>query len=446
MPITMTDHKTGQRRQSNRKISQGDIRAEALVKAYKGLPKDMHYLQLLNVFMAAAPALNLSRTAKDLYVYLFRKTNIKDWNKRRLAIVWPSDEDIKRDLGIAERKTVQIAFRQLRNIGLLAYKDSPTKQRMGRRHPDGTIDYGATYGIILNSIAGLVEDLTRIANDYATKCRYKHTIRKTITSLRRERDEKLLAAKSVFSRHVYQKDAQAFAVLDTQISESGRDYGLKERLIDSYRALLDDLCTRIAQETANPLDAYETASKDELDAMKLFMQKEHRAGSLNNSTIRTITTPTPTIGNRLSDESSRGEGGDRADNQAPVERDTGHTYAKSRISLDQVVATLPYDVSSEVRDDFYFMQVYDLLKERCSEYGVPLHVLEEARTTMGIERACACMAVIMAKEGKLRKPGNYFLGLIHKYRDGALRIERSMFGIIKEKRNTKTVIGELDFE
>ena len=106
-----------------RRPKDGDFLARKLVKEYKGLPKGRHHMELLHAFNAAYPALDISPTAARLYGYLFSMTNKKDWHRSRLALVWPSNEKIIKDLKICDVSSLKKLFRQLRAIGLIAYKD-----------------------------------------------------------------------------------------------------------------------------------------------------------------------------------------------------------------------------------------------------------------------------------------------------------------------------------
>ena len=120
-----------------------------------------------------------------------------------------------------------------------------------------------------------------------------------------------------------------------------------------------------------------------------------------------------------------------------------HRYETPKVSLAMVKACLPWIVAEDIRDDHGFYEIFDQLKDHADYYGVPSVLLDDARLVMGREIACACMAVVMSKHATLRRPANYLRGMISKYRDGALRIERSLFGIIAESKKPKSVIAQL---
>ena len=114
-----------------------------------------------------------------------------------------------------------------------------------------------------------------------------------------------------------------------------------------------------------------------------------------------------------------------------------HRLEPAKVSLRQVRAALPSPVAVAIRDDWGFYEVYDHLRDAAAAEGLSVLVVDEARLLMGRELACACVAVILAKRGQLRSADNYLRGLMSKYRDGALRIERSLFGIIAERKKRR---------
>ena len=120
-----------------------------------------------------------------------------------------------------------------------------------------------------------------------------------------------------------------------------------------------------------------------------------------------------------------------AEKPGPVE---AHVYAPVKISLSQVKAALPPRVSVTLRSDWGFFEVYDRLAEAGSEIGLSVRLLDDARLLMGRERACACAAAILAKSETIRSKDGYLRGLMEKYRQNALFIERSLHGIIAERR------------
>ena len=60
---------------------------------------------------------------------------------------------------------------------------------------------------------------------------------------------------------------------------------------------------------------------------------------------------------------------------------------------------------------------------------------------MGRSVACAAMIVIMDKSEEIKHPDNYMGSLMFKYRTGALRIERSLFGIIERRKMMALTVG-----
>ena len=112
----------------------------------------------------------------------------------------------------------------------------------------------------------------------------------------------------------------------------------------------------------------------------------------------------------------------------------GYRFEQATISLPQVCAALPPAVAVGIGNDWGFYEIFDHVRDALDREGISPLVLDDARLLMGHERACACAAVILAKRGQLRNAENYLRGMMTKYRDGALRVERSLFGIIAERK------------
>jgi len=448
---------------SVRRPKKGDHLARSLVKAYKGLPEGVnHPLQMLDTFNAAYPELSITPNAARLYTYLYKRTSQQDWHKDRLALVWPSNETIINDLNICDSSALKKLFRQLRDIGLIAYKDSPTRKRYGERLKNGLIDYPKSFGIVLNSIAGLYESLQELARRSKIKHDYRKKIKRAVTIYRRERDDLLTAAHTLLRAVEIDNALIIFNALDAQIADSGRDYGLKEVILEHYRAALDALAALIleASSTLSPFEPLE--SSDQIEQMEGFEIKKPRTGGKIHPSIRTITTSTPIISNRLSDNNSNVESvinpssgfqakrlakirkmEEEAQNGELVTSTQSHIYKPAKVSFNQVKTALPYKLRDSLRDDYGFFELYDILKEDARDLLIPGHIFDEARQLLGIEITCACYAKILHMGDNLRSPVAYLKGMMDKYRNGALRIERSLFGIIKESQKSKTMAQSL---
>jgi len=238
-----------------RRAKAGDFIAQELIGAYRGLPKGLTHYDLLEAFNAAFPSLSISRGAAQLYNLVFDMTNKKDWEKNRLALIWASNATLMKKLHIKHKTQLKRYIRELRNLGLIAFKDSPTRKRYGRRKPDGTIDYANSFGIVLNSIAGLFEDFMEKAKEWEAQAQYQKTIRRNITIYRRERDSLMWAGiDQELPRPTLENFHDEFSLLDEQIAQSGKDYGLKETLLTEYRERLDALLELLFEATSQSID------------------------------------------------------------------------------------------------------------------------------------------------------------------------------------------------
>ena len=474
------------RTESVRRPKAGDFLARKLVRAYEGLPDGVeHPAQMLHTLKEAFPRLGIGERALRLYDYLFSMTGPQDWHRDRLALVWPSNDRIMSDLAIGDVSHLKKLMRQLRALGLIDYKDSPTRKRYGYRLADGTIDYARSYGIVLNSIAGLHADFRRLADEVKTHARFTRVIRSTVTAYRRERDDLLTAAGELMEEESFAARCRIFDQLDAEIAESGRDYALKEAILERYRIALDTLIAELAHDALSPLPDFAVFDDAQLERMRSFRPKEPPTGGQSGPSNRNITGVPLPPGNRLGDKSSEAAGTDSrdlegvrprsdgaeqdsgrsgdatsarggvadaqqggalqrrlarirqleaqadADTPGPVER---HAYTPAKVSLKQVKAALPPRVSVHVREDWGFYEVYDHIAAAASDVGLSVRLLDEARLLMGRDRACACAAAIIAKSEHIKRKDAYLRGMMEAFREGRLFIERSLHGIIAERR------------
>jgi len=375
-----------------------------------------------------------------------------DWVDGNVVLVWPSNEELMSKLRIS-LKTLKNAFLQLRKVGLLGFKDSPTKVRYGRRNKDRTIDQANSYGIIMNPILGLYENFRQLAEDIAVATRYKRQIRYGWTSAKREGEELLTRAWEIMPAEECQTFEAEFGALKAQFSASGRDYELKEALIDELKGLNQALQSEIAgSEGIATEDTARAFSEAEIERMKDYVLKRTSAEGKNNPPIRTITTASAGISNRLSDQGSRRTGGIqgrldriRANGQSH-QAESVHVYETRPLSFDQVKACLPLELKREVRDDHGWYQLQDLLEERAREYRVRLDTFRLAVSTMGRAEACAALTIVIAKYDELNKPDNYLASLIHRHRSGQLQLARSLFGILDRAKRKPTPIEQLELK
>lgn len=446
-------HKLRTYRPGSRKNVPGDAKARELILKHTKLPDSCpHYLDLRRAFESAAPALNLTPAAEQLWLRLFSHTNAVDWVDGNVVLVWPSNEELAGKLRISV-KTLKKAFLQLRQVGLVGFKDSPTKMRYGRRNKDRTIDQANSYGIIMNPIMGLYEEFCRLAQDLVVATRYKRQVRYSWTSHRREGEELLTRAWEIMSDDECRQFEVEFSMVKARYADSGRDYPLKETLIDELKALNQALQSEIAgSEGSGSQTSLRTFPDEELQRMKDYIIKETRAGGNNRPPIRNITTASAGIGNRLSDKSSRRTNGIqgrldgiRAKGQSHKAANV-HVYETRPLSFDQVKACLPLELKREVRDDHGWYQLQDLLQERLREYGIRLDTFKLALSTMGREPACAALTIVIAKYDDLNKPDNYLASLIHRHRSGQLQLARSLFGILDRAKRKPTPIEQLELK
>lgn len=144
-----------------RRLTPGLLRADRTAESFAGLPDGvMMHGQLLAAFKAAAPRLGLSARLVHAVDWLFRFTQLQDWQPGGRPIVWPSASLQQDAFGLSAGR-VKALNRQLIEAGLVAMRDSPNGKRYGRRDARGQII--EAYGFDLAPIAARHAEFVRLA-------------------------------------------------------------------------------------------------------------------------------------------------------------------------------------------------------------------------------------------------------------------------------------------
>jgi replication initiation protein RepC len=144
-------------------LTPGLLKVDRAAESFAGLPDSVTvYGQLLAAFKAAAPRLGLSTRLVHTVDWLFKFTQLQDWERGGRPIVWPSALSQQEALGLSETQTKRLN-RCLIEAGLVTMRDSPNGKRYGKRDPKGRIM--EAYGFDLLPLAARHGEFVRLAEE-----------------------------------------------------------------------------------------------------------------------------------------------------------------------------------------------------------------------------------------------------------------------------------------
>jgi len=431
-----------------RKLSLGDAIARRRITAYSGPKAHQKMNTLIHVFNRAAPGLALSQNAVRMMAVLWSKTDAKkDFQKGQIAIVWPKTATIMIECGWTSIKSYKRAQSELRQAGLLSYQDSSNGVRYGKRDEEGYILKDQSFGFVLTPLAAAYDEMIKIGDQYENQQKYKRMVSANYIRAKSSFNDLYLNLIEYVSAEEVAPYADQYDNLRGRYKRSDKDFKLKESIIRRLESVTATIKARIEDITANSqLPVLQELEADQ-DHMSYYLKESTLKRGQNDPTIIPITVSSPSLGNGLSDkkvaetEAQNPQKG-FATRQLEKIKAIEEADAKSKRSkygappsFKQVSAAMPFDISRNLRDDHGFHELWDRIVLKAPEYGIEPMMTSYGRREMGIETACAVMAVIFDKTD-INKPDRYFTKLVKLHKAGLLRIEASLFGIMDRRKKS----------
>lgn len=140
-------------------------------------------------FNKASSLLGLHAQAIQLMNCLLSFTREGDWDADTRPLAWPDNQRLMDEMNTS-LATVKRILRRLAETGLIAFKDSPSGRRIGRRNPHtGKIDIERSYGIDLSPLGIRTPDLEAMAEAQERRQAYTRSLAQQFT-----RDRKMLTS------------------------------------------------------------------------------------------------------------------------------------------------------------------------------------------------------------------------------------------------------------
>lgn len=397
--------------------------------------------RVLAAFKAAAPYLRFGPRITQAVDWLFRFTQVQDWQEGSQPIVWPSAAMQMEALCLSEAQVKRLN-RLLAHLGLITMRDSPNGKRYGRRDPKGRIV--EAYGFDLSPLAVRQAEFREIAD--RGRARFE-----AIKQLRRR------ATIAVRGIH--------------QIAETAAELGLVgenwPRQVDDARRLvarvrrteeLDEITLGVStleyrqsdlrQKLETGIEELGRAQEGGVDSLN--MSPTGRAGEPHNT--HTNQTPNPTdhvsalrrrsstwrgAGTGAGGSATAGkkwdgtEAGHRATGSGAARREIPPNGTVFRLTPDELVRLAPRLRTYLTKSSPGWPEIIEAADWLRHDLGVSKPLWGDACLAMGREQAAVALAIVSTKptEHFRASPGGYFHGMVARARAGELDLARSIWGI-----------------
>lgn len=159
-----------------RKLSDGVLASAALAR--RDDRPEVSKAELARALKRAAPALGIRRTAYQILDILLGLVRPEDFAPRKRPVVAISNDRLMQYTG-ASIKTVSRCLKSLVEIGILAYRDSPTGRRYVYRKTDGTPD--EAYGLDFTPACFNLETFAVLAENYREALNRERNAKRAVT-------------------------------------------------------------------------------------------------------------------------------------------------------------------------------------------------------------------------------------------------------------------------
>jgi len=400
-----------------RKLTTNHLLAARLVEQATGLPPGVkHPNQLLASLRRAAPYLG-HHGLLPLMEALFRWTQPQDWEPGEDPIVWPGNEELANALGCSERHVSRLIAAAI-EARLLAPKDGSDRRRRGVRQ-NGRILWA--WGFNLRPMAA------RHA-EFQEAIEAGELARRQCRALRRE------ASASCQSLEQFAALAQEQG-LNAGTLETWRGDALR------LRAGLKRMEDPVALESA--VGQLRTLAASGLTWLEQALKSADMSGSADADVRPILTTIQPPDPGRTTVAAMREAGAGGALPSPQPSTMPAEQQQPCTVSAEELVRLAPRLGQCLTTDRPDWGDVADAAAVLAQDMAIPRVLYGEACRLLGRRMAAIAVAVISTKaSGHFRQagPGGYLRGMLRRAREGALHLDRSIFGL-REARAPRLSTG-----
>jgi replication initiation protein RepC len=402
-----------------RRMTPGLLKADRTAEKFTGLPAGVRSPgQLLAALKAAAPRLGISPRVVHAVDWLFRFTQLQDWEPGSRPIVWPSASVQEEALGLSATQVKEIN-RRLIELGLITMKDSPNGKRYGRRH-EKTGHIIEAYGFDLSPLAARHAEFLRLTEEGKSERAAMGRLRRRATIARKAITQILETVQEYgFADEEWQTLARETVALTRALKAVGRLDEMEHRVVSLERRQ-----TAARERLENLLGVVDSAPK----------QPENRPHQYNYNSY-----PNPNKDIVITAKHCNREG-EGADSQSPVSPAFVGAGSQPKrfekgmvhgIRPDELLRLTPRLKPYLQRSDPTWPEIIDAADWLRHDLGVSKSLWGDACLAMGRELAAVALAIVSTKEvAHFRTtPGGYFHGMVARARAGELHLERTVWAM-----------------
>ncbi len=378
---------------------------------------------------AAAP-LGLSPTAYHVLDILLGLSKPEDWKDGNRPVVAISNEKLAAYVGRSERSVIR-AIKQLVELQVLAYRDSPTGRRWVHRNDRGEATFA--YGLDFTPSKVRYRDIKRLADDWQAELNAEREARRGVTRLSRAIVDAIQGADDDMVCAGFEEQMQ-------EILSAGMSAQEKAQALSDLYDLLVERITESAKENEMSGNFQDTSCEPDKDVTQLS-NTSSQDSCLNNRPFAkanetTLTNDAYGAEEAPEKEQAAGAGGTISQNAAG--RRSNRSTGNSSGVLDAVSIALLESACGTVQDDFglSFKTWPELLTAAdVMRIGIGLseHGYAQSCDALGRHAAAAILAMVAEKAlrdpEKINSPGGYFRACCERAKEGRLALAKSLFGL-----------------
>lgn len=404
-------------------------------------------------FNSCTNYLGLRGDVIELMNKLLSFSNDIDWDGTSRPLVWPDNQRLLEQCALGSLSALKRALRTLAEAGLIAFKDSPTGRRIGRRNShDNRIVLDRTYGIDLSPLGLKTPELEMIVSmnkanqlEWRDLCQqYTRDRRRLVSIIQAGRDEGIPGPweecayehDAIHAQRSPLRDSKAISVLmmlhdrllnvleraNAAYAEAAKDFPSKPTTEDVHKA--EEKQNRNT-EKMDPVGAADEPLIQNTSPRNIYNLYKREWNSANAEQLNLLGTGS------ASEEGSRNE----PERGAAAEQDPQRL---ARPVDDRTLLTLCPDFAEFVQTPRRWPEIVDAAERIMRPMmQIPESTWRTAHRLLGREKAAAALALIFEKHnaGLIENPGAYLNGMIDKAQKGKLDLPSSLFHWRKPRKH-----------
>jgi replication initiation protein RepC len=387
--------------------------------------------QALAAFKAAAPYLGIAPRVVHAIDWLFRFTQVQDWQPGARPIVWPSAAQQGEWLGLGLSQAQRLN-RHLVELGLIVMRDSPNGKRYGRRDRRGRII--EAYGFDLSPIAVRIEEFRSAAEAGRAE-------REAVARLRRRATIARNSLRQTWETYVEQAIHHLPALKNLKDDARAASQALcGEDQVDRLTPLVEAL-EAVAVVTRKALEMALTSSVSAASApdISVEMRPKGRVGAALITSTNQNYNPNKDkvmVLDKCSRDRQAGKTMQLEAAKPPERQDRGSVL---KITPDDLIGLAPRLRPYLNRPSPSWPEIVNAADWLRHDLGVSKPLWGDACITMGREQAAVALALVSTKPpGHFRtSPGCYFHGMVERARAGNLHLDRTIW-VIRSRSMAKS--------